>query len=126
MARLLLLVLLLAAAPLSAQQESSYDYWTPQREMIRRGQQAILQCNGLFTSHRPVERVWEQELAFLPDPVGEPMPGRDGDGWVVRGEVEIDWARRAVAIGAPGAVPTMRAAFREGIGCVIMAPDQTL
>ena len=30
-----------------------------------------------------------------------------------------------MAIGAEGYVPTMRAAFREGIGCVILAPDQT-
>jgi CubicO group peptidase (beta-lactamase class C family) len=29
-----------------------------------------------------------------------------------------------VAIGAPGYIPTMRAAFREGLGCVILAPDQ--
>ena len=31
-----------------------------------------------------------------------------------------------MAIGAPGAVPVMRAAFREGIGCVILPPDQSL
>ena len=30
-----------------------------------------------------------------------------------------------VAIGKAGAAPVMRAVFREGIGCVIMAPDQT-
>jgi CubicO group peptidase (beta-lactamase class C family) len=30
-----------------------------------------------------------------------------------------------VAIGAAGGTPIMRAAFRQGIGCVIMAPDQT-
>jgi hypothetical protein len=34
---------------LAAQQRESFDYWGPQREMIRRGQQAVLLCNGLFT-----------------------------------------------------------------------------
>jgi len=116
-----------APASLAAQQEASYDYWAPQREMIRRGQQAIMSCNGLFTSHRTVEEVWSQELAFLPDPVGALAPARDGDGWTVRGDVEIDRERRAVRIGDPeDDVPAMRAAFREGIGCVILPPDQSL
>jgi CubicO group peptidase (beta-lactamase class C family) len=97
------------------QQQETYDYWRPQREMIRYGQQAILMCNGLFTGNRSLEQVFDQELAFLPRPVGT---ARGGD-------YEVDWERRAVAIGVPGGTPVMRAAFREGIGCVIMAPDQT-
>ena len=32
-----------------AQQEETYDYWRPQRDMVARGQQAIFMCNGLFT-----------------------------------------------------------------------------
>jgi CubicO group peptidase (beta-lactamase class C family) len=36
----------------------------------------------------------------------------------------VDWDRKAVAIGEAGYVPTMRAVFREGLGCVILAPDQ--
>ena len=100
----------------AAQQEDSYDYWGPQRDMIRYGQQAILMCNGLFTSNRSIEQVFEQELAFLPDPVGT------ADG----GDYEVDHELRAVAVGASdGATPVMRAAFREGIGCVVMAPEQT-
>ncbi len=106
-----------AAAPLQAQeQEESYDYWAPQREMIRRGQQAILSCNGLFTSERSLEEVYRRELAFFSDPIGTPEGG----------DYEVDRERRAVAIGDPDTGPVMRAAFREGIGCVIMAPDQTL
>jgi CubicO group peptidase (beta-lactamase class C family) len=113
---------LLLPAEAAAQQEETYDYWAPQREMIRRGQQAVFLCNGLFTSHRTVEQVWSQELAFLPDPVGTPAPG---DRREVRGDVEIDRERRAVRVGDPeDDVPAMRAAFREGIGCVILAPDQ--
>jgi CubicO group peptidase (beta-lactamase class C family) len=37
----------------------------------------------------------------------------------------IDRDLRAVAIGDSATGPVMRAAFRDGIGCVIMAPDQS-
>ncbi len=106
---------LLLPAYASAQQEESYDYWRFNRDMIRHGQQAILMCNGLFTSNRTLEQVFDQELAYLRQPVGTPRGG----------DYVVDRERRAVAIGAPGGTPPMRAAFREGIGCVIMAPDQT-
>jgi CubicO group peptidase (beta-lactamase class C family) len=106
--------LIILPSPGSGQQEETYDYWTFNREMIRLGQQAILTCNGLFTSGRTLEQVFAQELAYLRDPVGT------ADG----GDYAVDWDRRAVAIGGEGYVPTMRAAFREGLGCVILAPDQ--
>jgi CubicO group peptidase (beta-lactamase class C family) len=108
----MLLVPILAVA----QQEETYDYWQHQRDMVRRGQQAIFMCNGLFTSNRSLEQVFEQELAFFREPIGTSEGG----------DYEVNWDRRAVAIGAPGAVPVMRAAFREGIGCVILPPDQSL
>ncbi|MDH3419208.1 MAG: beta-lactamase family protein [Gammaproteobacteria bacterium] len=95
-----------------AQQEETYDYWQFNRKMIRHGQQAIFMCNGLFTSNRTLEQVFEQELAYLPEIVGTPS----GGDYVVNREL------RAVAIGSD---PTMRAAYRDGLGCVIMAPDQT-
>jgi CubicO group peptidase (beta-lactamase class C family) len=94
----------------------NYDYWAPQREMIRYGQQAIFMCNGLFTSHRTIEQVFAHELKFLPEPVGTPQGG----------DYVIDRERKAVAIGKPGGpTPVMRAVFRDGIGCVILAPNQT-
>ena len=108
-------LVLLPPATAQAQQGHSYDYFAPQREMIQRGVQAILQCNGLFTGDRTPEQVFDQELAYLQNPVGTAEGG----------DYVVDWERKAVAIGAPGAVPVMRAAFREGIGCVIMSPDQT-
>ena len=108
------LSLVLVPAASYGQQEESYDYWRFNRNMIRNGQQAILMCNGLFTSNRTLEQVFDQELAFLRQPVGT---ARGGD-------YEVDWDRRAVAIGAAGGTPVMRAAFREGLGCVILAPDQ--
>lgn len=97
-----------------AQQRETYDYTRYQRDMIRHGVQAVLMCNGLFTSNRTIEQVFAQELAYLPQPVGT---ARGGD-------YKIAWERKAVAIGTPGGTPVMRAAFREGIGCVILAPDQ--
>ncbi len=103
-------------SPGFGQQAEAYDYWKFNREVIRRGQQAILTCNGLFTSGRTLEQVFAQELAYLRDPIGTAQGG----------DYEIDWERRAVAIGDSGYVPTMRAVFREGLGCVIMAPDQDL
>lgn len=117
MYRLLIAALGLLMVPLAnAQQQENYDYWAPQREMIRRGQQAVFMCNGIFTGNRSLEQVFAQELAFLPEPIGTPEGG----------DYVVDRERRAVEIGAPGAVPTMRAVFREGIGCVILPPDQDL
>ncbi len=112
-ATIIVLAILLPATA-DAQQER-YDYWRPQRDMIRYGQQAILMCNGLFTGNRTLEQVFAQELAFLAQPVGTPRGG----------DYEVDWERQSVAIGAAGGTPIMRAVFREGIGCVILAPDQT-
>ena len=112
----LAVTLLLIGAGAGAQQQESYDYWQHQRRMVRYGQQAILMCNGLFTSNRTLEQVFAQELAFLPDPVGT----------AAGGDYEVDQRRKAVTIGAGHGTPRMRAAFREGIGCVILAPDQTL
>ncbi|MCZ6653440.1 MAG: serine hydrolase [Planctomycetota bacterium] len=115
------LIALLLALPLfwsvssDAQQAETYDYWQFNRKMVEYGQQAILMCNGLFTSNRTLEQVFEQELAFLSQPAGTPSGG----------DYVVDWGNRAVAIGATGGTPILRAAFRTGIGCVIMAPDQT-
>ena len=104
------------APPAPPAQQESFDYWGPQREMIRRGQQAIMMCNGLFTSKRTLEQIYAQELKFLPEPIGNAAGV---------GDYEVDRARRTVAIGKAGSAPVMRAAFREGLGCVILAPDQT-
>ena len=104
-AGILIVLAVLAPGYVAAQQQESYDYWRSQRDMVSYGQQAIFMCNGLFTSNRTIDQVFEQELAYLDQPVGTP----DG------GDYEIDRARRAVASGAPGGTPVMRAAFREGL-----------
>jgi CubicO group peptidase (beta-lactamase class C family) len=97
------------------QPRETYDYWRVQREMIQRGQQALMTCNGLFTSHRTIEQIFAQELKFLATPIGTAA----GGGYA------IDRARKAVAVGDAGTVPVMRAAFRDGLGCIALAPDQT-
>lgn len=114
--RTFLFCLLLALiSQVSAQPSANYDYFKFNRDMIGQGVQAILTCNGLFTSNRSLEQVYNQELKYLPQPIGTAKGG----------DYQIDWERKAVAIGVPGGVPVMRAAFREGIGCVMLAPDQT-
>jgi len=105
-----------ATTPLPAQQQSSFDYWQFDRAIVSRGMQAVLMCNGLFTSHRTIEQVFAQEVRYLRNPIGT----------AAGGDYEVDTERRAVAVGAPdGSIPVMRAAFREGLGCVVLAPDQT-
>ena len=94
----------LFTAPAAGQQAETYDYWQPQQQMVRYGQQAIVMCNGLFTSFRTLEQVFAQELAFLAKPVGTASGG----------DYEIDNERRAVTIGSGHGVPKMRAVFREG------------
>jgi CubicO group peptidase (beta-lactamase class C family) len=108
-------LILLTPATARVQQKDSYDYWRFQRDMIQRGQQALMMCNGLFTSNRTLEQIFAQELAYISQPVGTASGG----------DYEVDRTRRTVSVGKPGTAPTMRASFREGLGCVVLAPDQT-
>ncbi|MEO0347369.1 MAG: serine hydrolase, partial [Pseudomonadota bacterium] len=112
MPRLALTLLLAATVSASA---GDYDYFAANRHLIRNGVQAVLMCNGLFTSRRSLNQVFAQELAYLEDPVGSARGG----------EYDVDVGRRAVAVGGPSSGPVVRATFREGIGCVVMAPDQS-
>lgn len=107
---------LLAVLPAIAQQPNDYDYFAANRQMIRNGVQAVLMCNGLYTSKRPIERVFEQEVAYLRDPVGT----------VEGGNYVIEREHGAVAVGGGDDGVQIRAAFREGIGCVVLSPDQSV
>lgn len=107
------LIVVLPASSL-AQQADSYDYWAPQRALVQRGMQAVFMCNGLFTGNRTLEQVFAQELAYLDAPIGTAEGG----------DYKVDNDLRLVEVGSAGSVPVMRAVFREGIGCVILAPDQ--
>ena len=100
MKKIFALLALLASNLTSAQQVENYDYFSANRELVRNGVQAILMCNGLFTSNRSLEQAFEKELAYLPEPIGTPTGG----------DYSVDWGRQAVAIGSENYVPTMRAA----------------
>jgi CubicO group peptidase (beta-lactamase class C family) len=94
-----------------------YDYFAANRLMIRNGVQAVLTCNGLFTSQRSLEQVFRQELAYL----GDRRLGDASDGDYV-----VHTREQAVSVGGGANGTAITAAFREGIGCVVMAPDMTL
>ena len=100
----------------SANDEAGFDYFETQRELIRNGVQAVLTCNGLFTSRRTTDQVFSQELAFLSNPVGT----------AAGGNYRIDRERRAVSVGGGEDGPAITAAFREGLACVVMPPDQDM
>ena len=105
----------IAGAGASQLEPAPYDYHRPALQTTQRGMQAFMICNGLFTSERPLDLIYDQELRLNQMPILPP--------W----EVEVDEERRLVTVGAKAndAVPAMRAAYREGFGCIVMAPDQT-
>lgn len=91
-------------------------YHTATAELIARGHQALTVCNGLFVSGRTLEQIYAGELRA------------DGIEVLPPAQMSIDRARRVVAVGvgtAKASVPVMRAAHREGVGCIAMAPHQT-
>lgn len=107
----LLLIATTWGAPLRAQQRT--DYHESTTHLVARGSQALAICNGVFVSHRTLEQIYAGELRAAG---GQPLSLE---------RVEIDRTRRAVAVGIHGEPPVMRAVFREGLGCVAMAPEQT-
>ena len=107
---------LILGALLAFPMASMADPLDANREMIKRGVQAVLTCNGLFTSGRSLEQVFDQELAYM----GPHLGTADG------GDYRVDENLRAVEIGNESNPPMLRAAFREGIGCVVLAPGQGL
>ncbi|MEE2778004.1 MAG: serine hydrolase [Acidobacteriota bacterium] len=96
--------------------EDSFGYHRPTEQLVQRGMQAFMICNGLFVSERPLELIYEQELGLNERPIVPPS------------DVRVDEKLKAVTVGRAGndPVPQMRAAFREGLGCVVMSPGQTL
>src|SRR5260370_37724337 len=72
-------------------------------------------CNGLFVSNRTLDQIYDQELKLDEMPV---LP---------REMVQLGVKLRAVAVGGAGDLlaPIMRAAYREGLGCIVLSPDQS-
>jgi CubicO group peptidase (beta-lactamase class C family) len=106
-----LVILALFVSASHAQFVNRYDYDKPIERVIYSGMQALLTCNGLFVSNRTLDQLNQAELKMDLMPLVPPE------------QVTIDRERKTVAIPGPGAV--MRAAYREGLGCVVMGPAQT-
>jgi CubicO group peptidase (beta-lactamase class C family) len=113
----LCVALLATAASVCAGDDGGYDYFAGNRQLIANGVQAVLTCNGLYTSGRSLEQVFAQELAYL---------GDDRRGSAGGGPYRLYPERRAVSVGGGAAGQAVTAAFREGIGCVVLAPQQSL
>ncbi len=94
------------------------DWQQAQSRTIRHGLQAVLMCNGLFTSHRSLVQVFDQELKFLAPPRFE-GPRGTAEG----GPYEVDWAGRAVTVGTDIKGTAISAVFREGFGCIVLPPE---
>jgi CubicO group peptidase (beta-lactamase class C family) len=110
------LALLLCAGTASpaevlAQRPYADGFHASNADITRRGRQALTVCNGLFVSDRSVEQINEAELR------GDPA---------LESYLSVDRERRTVAVReGQGQGPVMRAVWREGIGCVVMSPEQT-
>lgn len=108
-------VLCLCSQAFAQSETDQFDYFSDNRDMIRNGVQAVLTCNGLFTSNRSIEQVFDQELAYLKEKVGN---AKEGD-------YVIDYESKIVSVGGGEHGVGISAVFRQGIGCVVMAPDQS-
>ena len=107
---------ILLALVVSATARAEYDYFEANRDMIRNGVQAVLMCNGLFTSGRSLEQVKAQELRYITGKYQQP-PSDD---------VRIDTKKKAVTVGDKEGGKAITAAYREGLACVVMSPEQHL
>ena len=108
------MALLLWSTAISAQ---SFDYFETTRATVRNGMQAMFICNGVFTSHRSLEQIFDQELAYL---------GDQSLGDSAHGNYQIDHQSQSVRVGGGEDGPAITAVFRSGIGCLAMAPGMTL
>jgi CubicO group peptidase (beta-lactamase class C family) len=110
-----LLLAILSVTSVAA--EGSYDYFSANRQLIRNGVQSLLTCNGLYTSRRSLDQIFAQELAYL----GERVLG-DATG----GPYTVYPREQAISVGGDANGPAVISAFRQGIGCVVMAPNMAL
>jgi hypothetical protein len=101
MKQLLFVLLLLIPLDSWAQQKETFDYWQFDKAIIWRGVQAFMMCNGVFTSNRTLDQVFEQELAYV---WGRPGTVKDDD-------YVVDSEKRAVAVGLSDDLPAMPPTF---------------
>ena len=93
------------------------DWRQAQRQTIVHGVQAVLMCNGLFTSHRSLTQVFDQELKYL-----EPPRFDGARGTAAKGPYQVDWASRSVTVGTDAPETAVTAIFREGFSCMVLPP----
>ena len=93
---------------------AQYDYSGHNRQLIRNGIQAVLSCNGIFTSHRNIDQVFSDELAYLGDRVIGTASG---------GNYTVNHGARWVGVGGGADGDRVHAVFRDGIGCIVVPPD---
>ena len=111
-----IVILILSAVAGNGQQTATrYNYHESTQALIDAGMQALFVCNGLFVSNRTLDQLYAAELKLDLMPLAPPD------------EIKIDRERKTVAVGesGKGPAPVMRAAHREGLGCVLMGPEQT-
>jgi CubicO group peptidase (beta-lactamase class C family) len=111
----IVILVLFAAASNGQQASTQYDYHQSNEALINAGMQALFICNGLFVSNRTLDQLHSAELKLDLMPLAPPS------------ELKIDRERKTVAVGdnGGGLAPVMRAAYRQGLGCVVMGPEQT-
>jgi len=109
-----LAVLLITFSPSSL---ANFDYFESNRQMIRNGVQAVLSCNGLFTSNRSIDQVFDNELAYL----GDRVVGSSREG-----NYSIDSEDKWVGVGGGIDGQRIHAVYREGIGCIVVPPNWDL
>src|SRR5215467_6442241 len=95
------------------QTATRYGYLQFNEALINSGMQALFICNGLFVSNRTMDQLYGAELKMNQMRLAPPD------------EIKVDRERKTVAVGDDITRPVMRAAHREGIGCVVMGPEQT-
>ena len=103
----------LAAVLTALNASAQYDYFDHNRQLIRNGVQAVLSCNGLFTSHRTIDQVFSDELAYL----GERVIGTASGG-----NYAVNRDARWVGVGGGTDGDRVHAVFRDGIGCIVVPP----
>src|SRR5262245_50111206 len=110
---LLVAVLLSVVAGSGQQTATRFNYLQLNGALINNGMQALFICNGLFVSNRTMDQLYGAELKMNQMPLALPD------------QMKVDRERKTVAVGDGISAPVMRAAQREGIGCVVMGPEQT-
>jgi len=108
------LILSISVIAGSGQQTATrFDYLRLNEAVINGGMQSLFICNGLFVSNRTMEQLYGAELKMGLMPLAPPD------------QIQIDRERKTVAVLESSRTLVMRAAYREGIGCVVMGPEQT-